>query len=163
MDGLQVSVTAREDVPPFGPPLPNPPVFKKVSSTRTVCLRVGALHSYIYLPPPPPLPQGAEFRDFLLTKLMNAENACYKSDKFAKLEVTNWAVMRSGTSSCEAKSTPVCVGGAGPRWGLERLYWTTSTRSCSVTARRPWQWLPLLGRRTGWRTEATEVCWSPSR
>ncbi|XP_076138768.1 rap1 GTPase-activating protein 2a isoform X3 [Alosa pseudoharengus] len=54
----KVSVTAREDVPAFGPPLPNPAVFKK----------------------------GPEFRDFLLTKLMNAENACYKSDKFAKLE-----------------------------------------------------------------------------
>ncbi|XP_027900805.1 rap1 GTPase-activating protein 2a isoform X2 [Xiphophorus couchianus] len=54
----KVSVTAREDVPPFGPPLPNPPVFKK----------------------------GPEFREFLLTKLINAENACYKSDKFAKLE-----------------------------------------------------------------------------
>ncbi|KAM7413499.1 hypothetical protein PAMA_020741 [Pampus argenteus] len=57
----KVSVTAREDVPPFGPPLPNPAVFKK----------------------------GPEFRDFLLTKLINAENACYKSDKFAKLEVTH--------------------------------------------------------------------------
>ncbi|XP_041731250.1 rap1 GTPase-activating protein 2 isoform X7 [Coregonus clupeaformis] len=54
----KVSVTAREDVPLFGPPLPNPAVFKK----------------------------GPEFRDFLLTKLINAENACYKSDKFAKLE-----------------------------------------------------------------------------
>ncbi|KAM8905380.1 rap1 GTPase-activating protein 2a isoform 4-T4 [Spinachia spinachia] len=54
----KVSVTAREDVPPFGPPLPNPAVFRK----------------------------GPEFRDFLLTKLINAENACYKSDKFAKLE-----------------------------------------------------------------------------
>nr|XP_020442730.1 rap1 GTPase-activating protein 2 isoform X4 [Monopterus albus] len=54
----KVSITAREDVPPFGPPLPNPAVFKK----------------------------GPEFRDFLLTKLINAENACYKSDKFAKLE-----------------------------------------------------------------------------
>lgn len=31
--------------------------------------------------------QGAEFREFLLTKLTNAENACCKSDKFAKLEV----------------------------------------------------------------------------
>uniref|UniRef100_A0A3B5KQ03 Rap-GAP domain-containing protein n=1 Tax=Xiphophorus couchianus TaxID=32473 RepID=A0A3B5KQ03_9TELE len=29
---------------------------------------------------------GPEFREFLLTKLINAENACYKSDKFAKLE-----------------------------------------------------------------------------
>ncbi|XP_049914818.1 rap1 GTPase-activating protein 2a isoform X5 [Epinephelus moara] len=54
----KVSVTAREDVPPFGPSLPNPAVFRK----------------------------GPEFRDFLLTKLINAENACYKSDKFAKLE-----------------------------------------------------------------------------
>uniref|UniRef100_A0A2R8MKR6 RAP1 GTPase activating protein 2 n=1 Tax=Callithrix jacchus TaxID=9483 RepID=A0A2R8MKR6_CALJA len=54
----KVSVTAREDVPTFGPPLPSPPVFQK----------------------------GAEFREFLLTKLTNAENACCKSDKFAKLE-----------------------------------------------------------------------------
>lgn len=27
---FQVSVTAREDVPAFGPPLPSPPVFQKV-------------------------------------------------------------------------------------------------------------------------------------
>ncbi|XP_065819132.1 rap1 GTPase-activating protein 2 isoform X3 [Labrus bergylta] len=54
----KVSVTAREDVPPFGPPLPNPAVFKK----------------------------GPEFREFLLTKLINAEIACYKSDRFARLE-----------------------------------------------------------------------------
>ncbi|KAJ8401657.1 hypothetical protein AAFF_G00376280 [Aldrovandia affinis] len=54
----KVSVTAREDVPTFGPPLPNPAIFRK----------------------------GPEFREFLLTKLINAENACYKSDRFAKLE-----------------------------------------------------------------------------
>lgn len=54
----KVSVTAREDVPPFGPPLPNPAVFQK----------------------------GPEFREFLLTKLINAELACYKSDRFARLE-----------------------------------------------------------------------------
>ncbi|XP_070838371.1 rap1 GTPase-activating protein 2-like isoform X3 [Chaetodon trifascialis] len=54
----KVSVTAREDVPPFGPPLPNPAIFRK----------------------------GPEFRDFLLTKLINAELACYKSDRFARLE-----------------------------------------------------------------------------
>ncbi|XP_026213272.1 rap1 GTPase-activating protein 2-like isoform X2 [Anabas testudineus] len=54
----KVSVTAREDVPPFGPPLLNPSVFKK----------------------------GPEFREFLLTKLINAELACYKSDRFARLE-----------------------------------------------------------------------------
>ncbi|XP_061558825.1 rap1 GTPase-activating protein 2-like isoform X2 [Phycodurus eques] len=54
----KVSVTAREDVPPFGPPLPNPAVFKK----------------------------GPEFREFLLTKIINAELACYKSIRFARLE-----------------------------------------------------------------------------
>lgn len=30
----QVSVTAREDVPSFGPPLPSPPVFQKVGPER---------------------------------------------------------------------------------------------------------------------------------
>uniref|UniRef100_A0A8C1LV38 RAP1 GTPase activating protein 2b n=1 Tax=Cyprinus carpio TaxID=7962 RepID=A0A8C1LV38_CYPCA len=54
----KVSVTAREDVPQFGPPLPSPPIFKK----------------------------GPEFREFLLTKLINAELACYRSSRFAKLE-----------------------------------------------------------------------------
>ncbi|XP_073821127.1 rap GTPase activating protein 1 isoform X3 [Musca autumnalis] len=55
----KVSVTARDDVPFFGPTLPNPAVFRK----------------------------GQEFKEFILTKLINAENACYKADKFAKLEL----------------------------------------------------------------------------
>uniref|UniRef100_A0A3P9JN37 Rap-GAP domain-containing protein n=1 Tax=Oryzias latipes TaxID=8090 RepID=A0A3P9JN37_ORYLA len=54
----KVSVTARDDVPLFGPPLPTPAIFRK----------------------------GPEFREFLLTKLINAELACYKSDRFARLE-----------------------------------------------------------------------------
>ncbi|KAM4016695.1 LOW QUALITY PROTEIN: rap1 GTPase-activating protein 1 [Anomaloglossus baeobatrachus] len=54
----KVSVTARDDVPFFGPPLPDPAVFRKDSS----------------------------FQEFLLTKLINAEYACYKAEKFAKLE-----------------------------------------------------------------------------
>ncbi|OCT73387.1 hypothetical protein XELAEV_1803636510mg, partial [Xenopus laevis] len=29
---------------------------------------------------------GQEFQEFLLTKLINAEYACYKAEKFAKLE-----------------------------------------------------------------------------
>jgi hypothetical protein len=59
VDRYKVSVTARDDVPFFGPTLPSPAVFKK----------------------------GPDFKDFLLTKLINAENACYKAEKFAKLEV----------------------------------------------------------------------------
>ena len=35
----------------------------------------------------PSPPQGPEFQEFLLTKLINAEYACYKAEKFAKLEV----------------------------------------------------------------------------
>ncbi|KAM4738069.1 rap1 GTPase-activating protein 1 isoform 5-T6 [Anableps anableps] len=54
----KVSVTARDDVPFFGPALPNPATFKK----------------------------GPEFHEFLFTKLINAEYACYKAEKFAKLE-----------------------------------------------------------------------------
>ncbi|XP_062606320.1 rap1 GTPase-activating protein 1-like [Saccostrea cucullata] len=54
----KVAVAARSDVPKFGPPLPNPAIFEK----------------------------GPEFRDFILTKLINAETACYKAEQFAKLE-----------------------------------------------------------------------------
>ncbi|XP_016085827.1 rap1 GTPase-activating protein 1-like [Sinocyclocheilus grahami] len=54
----KVSVTARDDVPFFGPALPDPAVFKK----------------------------SPEFHEFLLTKLINAEYSCYKAEKFAKLK-----------------------------------------------------------------------------
>ncbi|KAM4620525.1 rap1 GTPase-activating protein 2b [Polymixia lowei] len=64
----KVSVTAREDVPSFGPPLPNPAVLKK----------------------------GPDFREFLLTKLINAETACYKSDRFARLEERTRAALLDG-------------------------------------------------------------------
>ncbi|KRX91539.1 Rap1 GTPase-activating protein 1 [Trichinella pseudospiralis] len=47
----KVTVTARDDVPPFGPALPSPPIFIK----------------------------GQELKTFLLTKLINAENACYRA------------------------------------------------------------------------------------
>ena len=54
----RVSVTARSDVPYFGPSLPSPPVFRR----------------------------GPQFREWLLNKLINAETACYKAEKFSKLE-----------------------------------------------------------------------------
>uniref|UniRef100_A0A8C9X9B9 RAP1 GTPase activating protein a n=1 Tax=Sander lucioperca TaxID=283035 RepID=A0A8C9X9B9_SANLU len=54
----KVSVTARDDVPFFGPALPNPAVFKK----------------------------SPEFHEFLFMKLINAEYACCKAEKFSKLE-----------------------------------------------------------------------------
>ncbi|XP_042216214.1 rap1 GTPase-activating protein 1-like isoform X3 [Homarus americanus] len=54
----RVSVTARSDVPFFGPTLPPTAIFEK----------------------------GPQFKEFLLTKLINAEIACYKAERFAKLE-----------------------------------------------------------------------------
>ncbi|XP_067682950.1 signal-induced proliferation-associated 1-like protein 2 isoform X2 [Haliotis asinina] len=50
----RVSVTRSKDVPPFGPPIPENASFTK----------------------------SAEFVDFLLAKVINAENAAHKSDKF---------------------------------------------------------------------------------
>lgn len=56
--------------------------------------------------------QGPEFQEFLLTKLINAEYACYKAEKFAKLEV------RLG---CRAQPLPQPGGnvlpGLGPQGG----------------------------------------------
>ena len=50
----------KDRVPEFGPPLRLPAVFKK----------------------------GPEFRDWLLTKLLNAELNCHKAPHFLKLTVT---------------------------------------------------------------------------
>ncbi|XP_072334733.1 rap1 GTPase-activating protein 1-like isoform X1 [Scyliorhinus torazame] len=54
----KVSVTARDDVPFFGPRLPAPAFFTK----------------------------GPAFREFLLSKLINAEYSSYRSEKFSALE-----------------------------------------------------------------------------
>lgn len=57
-DHYRVTVTARSDVPYFGPSLPSQSLFRK----------------------------GPQFREWLLNKLINAETACYKAEKFSKLE-----------------------------------------------------------------------------
>ncbi|XP_068114051.1 rap1 GTPase-activating protein 1-like isoform X2 [Hyperolius riggenbachi] len=54
----KVSVAARDDVPGFPPALPNPAVFHK----------------------------NQQFREFLLTKLINAEVSCYQAERFSKLQ-----------------------------------------------------------------------------
>uniref|UniRef100_A0A8C7WJF6 Rap-GAP domain-containing protein n=1 Tax=Oncorhynchus mykiss TaxID=8022 RepID=A0A8C7WJF6_ONCMY len=83
----KVSVTAREGVPSFGPPLPSPAVFKK----------------------------GPEFREYLLTKLINAENACYKSDRFARLEERTRAALLDGLHDELHRHTQRMLGvGIGP-------------------------------------------------
>ncbi|XP_050298130.1 rap1 GTPase-activating protein 1 isoform X2 [Anthonomus grandis grandis] len=82
----KISVTARDDVPFFGPTLPTPAIFK---------------HS-------------PEFKEFLLTKLINAENACYKAEKFAKLELrTRTSLLQSLTDELKEK-TAEFLGGTSP-------------------------------------------------
>lgn len=78
-------MTARHDVPFFGPTLPTPAVFQ----------------------------HGPEFKEFLLTKLINAENACYKADKFAKLEQrTRTSLLQSLTEELKDKTNEF-LGGTG--------------------------------------------------
>ena len=75
-------------------------------------------------------PQGPEFQEFLLTKLINAEYACYKAEKFAKLEVCTAGVAAVGAalgpaqrSGCRAgedagsAAGDVTRGAAGPQPG----------------------------------------------
>uniref|UniRef100_A0A8C4ZAP2 RAP1 GTPase activating protein b n=1 Tax=Gadus morhua TaxID=8049 RepID=A0A8C4ZAP2_GADMO len=67
----KVSVTARDDVPFFGPALPDPAIFKK----------------------------GPEFHEFLFTKLINAEYACYKAENLRHLKRQTFSTL--------------CMGGGG--------------------------------------------------
>ncbi|XP_014472718.1 PREDICTED: rap1 GTPase-activating protein 1-like isoform X2 [Dinoponera quadriceps] len=82
----KVSVTARDDVPWFGPTLPTPAVFLR----------------------------GVEFKEFLLTKLVNAENAAYKAEKFSKLELrTRSALLESLTEELQSKTADFLGGPVG--------------------------------------------------
>ncbi|XP_063244415.1 rap1 GTPase-activating protein 1 isoform X9 [Bacillus rossius redtenbacheri] len=83
----KVSVTARDDVPFFGPTLPSPAIFTK----------------------------GPELKQFLLTKLINAENACYKAEKFSKLELrTRTSLLQSLVDELREKSSEFLSGGDLP-------------------------------------------------
>ncbi|CAK1586866.1 unnamed protein product [Parnassius mnemosyne] len=82
----KVAVTAREDVPFFGPTLPQPSVFRK----------------------------GRELKEFLLTKLINAENACYKAAKFAQLELRTRASLLQNLAE-ELKCKTIEFLGTGVR------------------------------------------------
>ncbi|KAI5712569.1 hypothetical protein M8J75_009485 [Diaphorina citri] len=81
----KVSVTARDDVPFFGPNFPQPAIFRADS----------------------------DFKEFLLTKLINAENAAYKAHKFAKLELrTRSSLLHSLCEELKEK-TREFLGGEG--------------------------------------------------
>lgn len=77
----KVLVTSRDDVPFFGPTLPSPPIFKK----------------------------SPELREFLLTKLINAEMASYKAEKFSKLECrTRASLLQSLHDKLRQKTMDFC-------------------------------------------------------
>ncbi|KAM6968300.1 rap1 GTPase-activating protein 2 [Aplochiton taeniatus] len=85
----QVSVTAREDVPPFGPVLPDPPIFKDTSLLR----------------------------EFLLTKLINAEISCYKAERFSRLELRTRSSLLEGLQA-ELSTRSQCMVGDPPLSGV---------------------------------------------
>lgn len=99
-----VAVTRMKDVPPFGPPLP---------------------------------PSGATFRDpasfrsFLLAKIINAENAAHKSEKFHTMAArTRQGYLRDLAENC-ASSTPLDTSGK-----LNNLISLASKRRERVRARQ---------------------------
>ena len=76
----RVSVTARKDVPNFGPPISNDSVYEN----------------------------NLEFKDWLLNKLINAEHACYKAEKFKKLKQrTRSILLESMYKDLHEKNQPI--------------------------------------------------------
>ena len=81
-DSYRVSVTARADVPYFGPSLPSPPVFRR----------------------------GPECREWILNKLINAELSSYKADKFKQLKQRTQEALLANLSGDLAKKTDIFLG-----------------------------------------------------
>ncbi|XP_048882530.1 rap1 GTPase-activating protein 1 [Brienomyrus brachyistius] len=88
---FQVCVTAREDVPPFGPSLPDPPTFTESS----------------------------QLREFLLTKLINAEISCYQAARFNRLELRTRSSLLEGLRS-ELSAQSQCMLGESPPQALSQ-------------------------------------------
>lgn len=78
-----MAVTRSKDAPPFGPPIPNGTTFRKSDV----------------------------FRDFLLAKVINAENAAHKSDKFHTMATrTRQEYLKDLAESC-VSNTPIDSSG----------------------------------------------------
>ncbi len=78
----KVGVTAKSDVPYFGPSMPSPSVFKN----------------------------GPRLKEFLLTKLINAQNACLKAEEFSKLEQRTRSTLLSNLEEELSEKTMDFVG-----------------------------------------------------
>ena len=148
----RITVTARDGVNFFGPTLPDPPVLRK----------------------------GPELREFLLTKLLNAENACYKAQKFARLELrTRTALLSnlvddlhkktcdflhlsspllSGSSQAEAPTKTETSQHTAPVGGGARFIDTV--RKALSSARRTQQEQGAVGQTSGASNKKGSMNWS---
>ncbi|KAM6961299.1 signal-induced proliferation-associated 1-like protein 1 [Aplochiton taeniatus] len=84
--GYSVAVTRSQDVPSFGPPLPQGVTF----------------------------PRSTVFRDFLLAKVINAENAAHKSEKFGAMATRTRQEYLRDLAERHVTSTPVEPAGKFP-------------------------------------------------
>lgn len=101
----KISVAARDGVPFFGPALP----------------RHGIIHQ-------------DHLKEFLLTKLINAENACYKAEKFAKLEYrTRSSLLQNLVEDLRDKTKDFLGVAAVPESPAKEV--TTKAESSSGTSR----------------------------
>ena len=80
----KISVCAKSDVPQFGPSFPGGSNIVR---------------------------KGAELKEFLLTKLMNAETSCYRADKFSKLEHRTRISLLANLDQMLAEKTREFLGG----------------------------------------------------
>ena len=74
----RVAVTARKDVPNFGPPISSDCIYDHDKA----------------------------FKDWLINKLINSETACYKAEKFKKLKVSQ--TIRIGQSTLNTENILEC-------------------------------------------------------
>ncbi|RUS89085.1 hypothetical protein EGW08_003148, partial [Elysia chlorotica] len=85
-----IAITRSKDVPPFGPPIPENCSFKKTQ----------------------------EFVDFLLAKIINAENAAHKSDKFRTMATRTRQEYLKDLATNYVTSTPIDSGSKLSKFGL---------------------------------------------
>lgn len=88
----KVSVTSRDDVPFFGPSLPSPAIFSK----------------------------GKQLKEFLLSKLINGERACYKATKFYALhQRTRATLLENVTQELRLRTEDYMSSGMGSKQQLQ--------------------------------------------
>ena len=90
----KITVCAKSDVPHFGPSFP--------AGSNIVR-------------------KGSELKEFLLTKLMNAETACYRAEKFAKLEHRTRISLLANLDQMLAEKTREFLGGGESNLGPAKL------------------------------------------